>query len=53
MTLTSKLEGVSRARPVAEEYLRRFPNGTYAYFVSIASNSRFSAALSSSAPQSK
>ncbi|HMF44149.1 MAG TPA: tetratricopeptide repeat protein [Polyangia bacterium] len=30
MTLTSKLEGSSRARPVAEEYLRRFPNGTYA-----------------------
>jgi len=30
MTLTSKLQGASRARPVAEEYLRRFPNGTYA-----------------------
>ena len=30
MTLTSKLEGTSRARPVAEEYLRRFPNGIYA-----------------------
>ena len=30
MTLTSKLEGVSRARPVAEEYLRRFPEGPYA-----------------------
>jgi hypothetical protein len=30
MTLTSKLEGASRARPVAEEYLRRFPTGTYA-----------------------
>jgi len=30
MTLTSKLEGSSRARPIAEEYLRRFPAGTYA-----------------------
>jgi hypothetical protein len=30
MTLTSKLAGASGARPVAEEYLRRFPNGTYA-----------------------
>jgi hypothetical protein len=30
MTLTSKLEGPSRARPLAEEYLRRFPAGTYA-----------------------
>jgi ferric-dicitrate binding protein FerR (iron transport regulator) len=30
MTLTSKVEGASRARPVAEEYLRRFPGGTYA-----------------------
>jgi hypothetical protein len=30
MTLLSKLDGTSRARPVAEEYLRRFPNGTYA-----------------------
>jgi hypothetical protein len=30
MTLTSKLEGASRARPIAEEYLRRFPAGTYA-----------------------
>jgi hypothetical protein len=30
MTLTSKLEGLSGARPVAEEYLRRFPNGAYA-----------------------
>ena len=30
MTLTSKLEGASRARPIAEEYLRRFPSGIYA-----------------------
>ncbi|HXU03885.1 MAG TPA: FecR domain-containing protein [Polyangia bacterium] len=30
MTLTSKLEGASRARPIAEDYLRRFPGGTYA-----------------------
>ena len=30
MTLTSKLGGASRARPIAEEYLRRFPGGTYA-----------------------
>jgi TolA-binding protein len=30
MTLTSKLEGNSRARPLAEEYLRRFPKGAYA-----------------------
>jgi hypothetical protein len=30
MTLTSRLDGASRARPIAEEYLRRFPNGTYA-----------------------
>jgi hypothetical protein len=30
MTLTSKLEGPTRARPLAEEYLRRFPSGTYA-----------------------
>ena len=28
--MVRKLEGVMRARPVAEEYLRRFPNGTYA-----------------------
>jgi hypothetical protein len=30
MTLMNKLGGASRARPVAEEYLRRFPSGTYA-----------------------
>jgi ferric-dicitrate binding protein FerR (iron transport regulator) len=30
MTLTSRLDGASRARPIAEEYLLRFPNGTYA-----------------------
>jgi TolA-binding protein len=30
MTLTDKLEGAVRARPVAEEYLRRFPKGSYA-----------------------
>ncbi len=30
MTLTDKLEGPARARPVAEEYLRRFPEGSYA-----------------------
>jgi hypothetical protein len=30
MTLTEKLEGPARARPVAEDYLRRFPKGNYA-----------------------
>jgi hypothetical protein len=30
MTLTERVEGPSRARPVAEEYLRRFPKGNYA-----------------------
>jgi TolA-binding protein len=30
MTLTDKLEGEARARPLAEEYLRRFPKGNYA-----------------------
>ena len=30
MTLTDKLEGPARARPVAEDYLRRFPKGNYA-----------------------
>jgi hypothetical protein len=30
MTLTSKLEGRLKARPIAAEYLRRFPNGSYA-----------------------
>lgn len=30
MILTSKLKGPDKARPVAEEYLRRFPSGTYA-----------------------
>jgi hypothetical protein len=30
MTLTDKLEGPVRARPLAEEYLRRFPKGNYA-----------------------
>jgi len=30
MTLTEKLEGPSRARSLAEEYLRRFPKGNYA-----------------------
>jgi hypothetical protein len=30
MTLTDKLEGPARARPVAEDYLRRFPRGNYA-----------------------
>lgn len=30
MTLTERLEGPERARPVAEEYLRRFPKGNYA-----------------------
>jgi hypothetical protein len=30
MTLVERLYGPSRARPIAEEYLRRFENGTYA-----------------------
>ena len=30
MTLTNQLGGTSRARPIAEEYLRRFPSGAYA-----------------------
>jgi len=30
MILTDELEGVASARPVAEEYLRRFPRGSYA-----------------------
>jgi TolA-binding protein len=30
MTLMNKLGGASQARPIAEEYLRRFPGGTYA-----------------------
>jgi len=30
MTLLSKLGGVPAARPIAQEYLRRFPGGTYA-----------------------
>lgn len=30
MTLTDKVEGPARARPLAEEYLRRFPKGNYA-----------------------
>jgi len=30
MTLVERLQGASRARPIAEEYLRRFANGTYA-----------------------
>jgi TolA-binding protein len=30
MMATSKLDGATRAQPVAEEYLRRFPSGTYA-----------------------
>jgi hypothetical protein len=30
MTLMEKLEGPARARPVAEDYLRRFPKGNYA-----------------------
>ena len=30
MTLTEKLEGPARARPVAQDYLRRFPKGNYA-----------------------
>jgi len=30
MTLTDKLEGPARARPVAKDYLHRFPKGNYA-----------------------
>jgi ferric-dicitrate binding protein FerR (iron transport regulator)/TolA-binding protein len=30
MTLLGRSEGEAAARPVAEEYLRRYPNGTYA-----------------------
>jgi hypothetical protein len=30
MTLVERLYGASRARPIAEEYLRRFEKGTYA-----------------------
>jgi hypothetical protein len=30
MTVVERLEGARRARPIAEEYLRRFENGTYA-----------------------
>jgi hypothetical protein len=30
MTVIQRLHGDDRARPVAEEYLRRFGNGTYA-----------------------
>jgi hypothetical protein len=30
MTATLQLAGQARARPLAEEYLRRFPNGSYA-----------------------
>lgn len=30
MTLTDKLQGAARARPIAEDYLRRFPKGSYA-----------------------
>jgi len=30
MTVTQRLHGAARARPVAEEYLRRFSDGTYA-----------------------
>jgi len=30
MTLMNELNGASRARPLAEEYLRRFPGGSYA-----------------------
>jgi hypothetical protein len=29
MTLVDRLHGAARARPIAEEYLRRFANGTY------------------------
>lgn len=30
MVLTNELDGAARARPIAEDYLRRFPNGSYA-----------------------
>jgi TolA-binding protein len=30
MTVVQRLHGAGRARPVAEEYLRRFGDGTYA-----------------------
>ncbi len=30
MTLLGRSRGEAAARPVAEEYLRRYPNGTYA-----------------------
>jgi hypothetical protein len=30
MTVVQRLHGADRARPIAEEYLRRFENGTYA-----------------------
>ena len=30
LTLTSELEGPAQARTIAEDYLRRFPNGSYA-----------------------
>jgi hypothetical protein len=30
MTLTDRIEGPGRARPIAEDYLRRFPKGNYA-----------------------
>jgi hypothetical protein len=30
MTVLQRLHGAARARPIAEEYLRRYPNGTYA-----------------------
>jgi TolA-binding protein len=30
MTLTDEMDGPARARPIAEDYLRRFPKGNYA-----------------------
>jgi hypothetical protein len=30
MILTDKLQGPAQARPIAEDYLRRFPKGSYA-----------------------
>ena len=30
MTLAQRLHGAARARPIAQEYLRRFETGTYA-----------------------
>jgi hypothetical protein len=30
MTVLQRVDGAARARPIAEEYLRRYPNGTYA-----------------------